>query len=158
MGSEHMEEGLCVQLPVVLILASLWRSTSLEEGAQAVLVSEAPSLGQMRGVATCRLCWLQPEVIQVLRVVCFQRHLLALRPSCCFLGWILQGSGCLLPDYFPMLRGGDQGAPRGLAIGRAGRVWSRGPSGPCGDPHYPAVLCVNWFSCGLCTGQFDRFS
>lgn len=76
------------------------------------------------------------------------------RPSCCFLGWILQSSGCLLPDCFPMLRGEDRGAPWGLAVGRAGRVWSRGHSGPCGDPHDPAVLCVNWFSSGLCTGQF----
>ena len=53
-----------------------------------------------------------------------------------------------------MLRGGDRGVPWGLAVGRAGRVWSHGHSGPFGDPHDPAVLCVNWFSCGLCTGQF----
>lgn len=131
-----------------------WRRT------QAVLISEAPGLGRMRGIATCRLRWLQPGVIQMPRAVCFQHHLLALRPSCCFLGWILQSSGCVLPEcfavlpeYFAVLRGGDRGAPWGLAVGRAGKVWSGGHSGPFGNAHDPAVLRVKWFSCGLCTGQ-----
>ena len=51
-------------------------------------------------------------------------------------------------------QGWGSGGTRALALGRAGRVWGHGHSGPFGDTHDPAVLCVNWFSCGLCIGQF----